>query len=161
MLQLATLDNVQRTEMVSDQVTDFGNYLAHAKPLVDMLMLYKKEIDEQLHAYLEDGGKVPGWRLKLKSKQRKWIDDEVVVAEALQNIGFDENQIWQHKLQTFSSTDAAAKRLGVEIPANLRVVPLSSETTVCRSDDPAPEIHKPLAIEQFRLALAQLTATRR
>ena len=46
-----------------------------AKHLVDMLTLYKKEVDEQLHAYLEDGGKVPGWRLKAKVKQRQWIDE--------------------------------------------------------------------------------------
>ena len=70
----------RRTEMVSDQVTEYGEYLAKAKYLVDMLALYKKEVDEQLHAYLEDGGKVPGWRLKAKVKQRQWIDDEDLVS---------------------------------------------------------------------------------
>ena len=147
--------NLKRTDIVSDQVSEFGKYLASAKHLVDMLTLYKKEVDEQLHAYLEDGGKVPGWRLKQKVRQRIWIDEEIV-EEKLRELGFESGDIWQKKLQTFAKTDAVAKRLGVEIPAHLRELPATNETTVCRDDDPAPVVTRPLAIEQFRAALAAL-----
>lgn len=159
LLDLASIDAKPRTEMVSDQPTGYGAYLSRAKTLVDIVSLFKKTLDEQLHAYLEDGGKVPGWRLKPKAKQRQWIDDGIVY-DALREIGFEITDIYQSKLVSFSSADATAKRLGVEIPDHLRVVPPTNETTICRTDDPAPEIHKPLAIEQFRLALAQLTAAR-
>jgi hypothetical protein len=154
MLELASLGSEvkPRTEMVTDQVSDYGLYLAKAKNLVDMAAQFKKTLDEQLHAFLEDGGAVPGWRLKPKEKQRKWVDDEIV-APALQDLGFDDDQIWRRQLQTFASTDATAKRLGVEIPSHLREKPETSETTVCQIDDPATIVNRPLAIEAFRAAL--------
>lgn len=151
------VSDLDRTDMVSDAITPFGAYLASAKHLVDILTIYKKEVDEQLHAYLENGGKVPGWRLKAKTKQRKWLDDEGYVAAKLFQLGFGENEVWKLKLQTFASIDATAKRLGIEIPDELRVTPSTNETTVCRDDDPAPVVTKPLAIEQFRAALKALS----
>jgi hypothetical protein len=154
LLELASLGNEvkPRTEMVTDQVNDYGLYLSRAKELVDLASQFKKTLDEQLHAYLEDGGVVPGWRLKPKEKQRKWVDDEIV-EPVLTDLGFSEDQIWRKSLQTFASTDATAKRLGVEIPSHLREKPETSETTVCQTDDPAPIVNRPLAIEAFRKAL--------
>mgnify|MGYP003693565527 CR=1 FL=1 len=46
----------------------YGKYLAHIKTLLDSAALLKKTVDEQLHSYLTDGGQVPGWRLKAKSR---------------------------------------------------------------------------------------------
>lgn len=159
LLHLADISDpkdLDRTDMVSDQVTAYGEYLAAGKYLVDLLTLYKKELDEQLHAYLEDGGKVPGWRLKAKVKQRKWIDENIV-AKALTELGFSHDEIWTGHLETFAKIDATAKRLGVEIPSELRQAPPTNETTIARTDDPAPVVTKPLAIEQFRAALKALT----
>ena len=55
--------------------------------LVDSLAMLKKEIDEQMHSYLEAGGVIPGWRLKAKAKQRQWVDPDVVNNE-LTKLGF-------------------------------------------------------------------------
>ena len=63
-------------------VTPYGEYLSRAKTLVDILAMYGKSVNDQLHSYLEDGGQVPGWRLKTKAKQRQWIDEETVVHDA-------------------------------------------------------------------------------
>jgi hypothetical protein len=118
------------------------------------LALLKAEIDEQLHAYLEGGGMVPGWRLKAKVKQRKWIADAQGVAEELANLGFKPDDIWQPPvLQTFKVADAAAKRLGVTIPDYLRVAPPTNETTIATTDDPAPVIERALLLDQFRASL--------
>jgi hypothetical protein len=158
LLDLSSLhgDGVQsRLDVVSNQPTPYGEYLAKAKALVDQMELFKKTLDEQLHAYLEDGGLVPGWRLKQKVKQRQWIDDTTVNKE-LTELGFAPAEIWQQKLQTFASTDATAKRRGVKIPDHLRVQPETTETTVCPTDDPAPPVNRPLIIEQFRESLKQL-----
>ena len=57
---------------------------------------------------------------------------------------------------TFAKAEATAKRLGVKIPDHLRVAPATNETTVTRSDDPAPAVNRTLAIDQFRAALAHL-----
>jgi hypothetical protein len=117
--------------------------------------MLKKEVDEQLHAYLTDGGKVPGWRLKAKAKQRQWIDEDVVWDE-LKELGFADDEIWAAKLVTFQSADATAKRRGVRIPDHLRIAPPSNETTVAPTDDPAPVVDPARAVEAVREALALL-----
>jgi hypothetical protein len=158
MLELAVSHDkvMAREEMVTADPSPYGQYLARAKNLTEQLAIFKTELDKQLHAYLEDGGSVPGWRLKAKAKQRQWIDESAVYYE-LEALGFRDEDIWQApELQTFSHTDAVAKRLGVEIPSILRQAPPTNETTVCRTDDPAPEVTKPLAVEKFRAALADL-----
>ena len=156
MLDLAAMKVQPRTEVVERKVTPYGEYLANAKQLVDGLAMFTKEVNDQLHAYLEDGGSVPGWRLKLKAKQRRWVDEEIV-EHALEDIGFDTNEIWRYELVTFQQADATAKRLGVKIPDELRVAPPTNETTVCRTDDPAPAVERRLAVEQFAASLALLT----
>jgi hypothetical protein len=156
MLDLAAMGVVQpRTEVVVNEPSAYSDYIAKAKELADLAAIFKKEVDEQLHAYLEDGGYVPGWKLKAKAKLRQWVDASTVVP-ALKQLGFDEEDIWDSKLTTFQRADAVAKRLGVKIPDELRVAPATNETTVTRSDDPAPPVNRALAIDQFRAALAHL-----
>lgn len=136
--------------------TPYAEYLAHAKSLCDQLAIFSKEVNDQLHAYLEGGGTVPGWRLKAKVKQRQWIDPDEVAAK-LRAIGFTDEEIWQTKLQTFAATDATAKRLGVTIPDELRVMPPSNETTVAPDDDPAPVVSRITLTDQLRASLRKLT----
>ena len=158
LLDLSALGVVPRetADASKHAVTAYGEYLGRAKTLVDILAMYTKSVNDQLHAYLEDGGQVPGWRLKAKAKQRQWVDEEIVWAE-LQLLGFKRDEIWQRKLQTFQSTDATAKRLGVKIPDELRVAPPSTETTIAATSDPAPVVERALAIEQFRASLKELS----
>ena len=137
------------------KATEFGNYLAHAKALVDIVSVYKKNLDEQMHAFLEAGGVIPGWRLKPKAKMRQWVDPEIVVP-ALEALGLTEDEIWQRKLQTFQVADAAARRHGATIPENLRVAPPTTETTLATTDDPAPVVDRSKAIDNFRAAMLQL-----
>jgi hypothetical protein len=157
LLDLSALGKVPqaRTDTVSREPTPYGEYLARAKALVDGMAMFKKELDEQLHAYLEDGGVVPGWRLKPKAKQRQWADERLV-EKTLRDLGFDTPEIWQTKLQTFASIDATARRRGVPIPDNLRIMPPTNETTIATTDDPAPVVERQLAIEQFSAALKLL-----
>jgi hypothetical protein len=136
--------------------TPYGEYLSRAKALVDMLAMYSKEVNDQLHTYLEAGGVVPGWRLKAKVKQRHWIDRDIVIQE-LCNLGFDLDDICTTELKTFQQTDAVAKKLGVKVPASLRVAPDTVETTVCPTHDPAPVVDRHLAHREFMLALSKLT----
>jgi hypothetical protein len=155
LLQLADMQLIPRTEMVTREPSPYGEYLARAKALVDIVAAFKKEVDEQLHAFLEDGGTVPGWKLKAKAKQRQWVD-EGTVEKALFHLGFGENEVWQKKLQTFQVVDAAAKRLGVVIPEHLRVAPPTNETTICPTSDPAPAVERATALEQFRASIPLL-----
>ena len=118
--------------------------------------MFKKEVDDQLHSFLEDGGKVPGWRLKAKAKQRQWVDEDTVDLE-LRRLGFEDDEIWRSELVTFKAADATAKRRGVKIPDELRVAPPTNETTVAPTDDPAPVIERGDVVEAFRESLKLLT----
>jgi hypothetical protein len=141
---------------ILDTYGDYGTYLAKAKAFVDLLQMYTREVNDQLHSYLEQGGQVPGWRLKAKAKMRQWVDENVV-DEELRRLGFHENEIWQDKLQTFQVAERAAKRLGVSIPDHLRVAPESTETTIAPTNDPAPVVDRALAQQEFTAALRKLT----
>jgi Protein of unknown function (DUF2800) len=104
LLDLSALGIVTQQDIPAN---DYGEYLAKAKMLLDMALVLKPTIDEQIHTYLESGGKVPGWKLKLKTKNRAWAPEDVVVP-ALKKIGFADSEIWQKKLVTFTAADAAA-----------------------------------------------------
>jgi Protein of unknown function (DUF2800) len=145
LIDLAALKPVPRETPSSREITPYGEYLARAKMLLDSAAMLKKDIDEQLHAYLANGGVVPGWRLKAKTKARQWVD-EATVYERLKALGFQEYEIWApRKLATFT------------IPDDLRVAPPSNETTIATTDDPAPVVEPQLLMDQFRAALKQLT----
>jgi len=133
----------------------YGEFLAKAKYLADLAADYKKQVDEALHSYLSNGGTVPGWKLKQKTKLRQWIDSDTV-AFNLKRLGFEEEDIWQDKLQTFGHVDRVAKRLGVKIPDTLRAAPETDETVIAPESDPAPAIDRAKATEEFAAALRQL-----
>jgi RecB family exonuclease len=145
-----------RIEAVTRMPSAYGQYLAHCKALVDDLHDFAKEVDAQLKAYLEDGGYVEGWQLAPKKKQRQWVDPAVVVPELIK-LGFKDNEIWQHTLQTFAVADAAAKSRGKKIPNHLRVVPETDETVVVKSADGQKAIDRPLLIEQLAATAAKLS----
>jgi hypothetical protein len=115
----------------------WGEFLAAAKRLVDSALAYQKEIDSALMDHLKAGGHAPGFALKPQIKNRKWLDDADFVAKRLKKLGLPDDKIWQHKLQTFQVTDAAAKKLNVSIPDELRPRPISSEFVLTYVGDPA------------------------
>ena len=159
LLDLSALKPVVRlddqVELRSGDATAYGKYLAHIKTLLDSAALLKKTVDEQLHSYLTDGGQVPGWRLKAKSKMRQWVDEETVRI-ALSHLGFKTSDIFQTKLQTFQHVDAVAKQMKVTVPDHLRVAPPTNETTIAPTDDPAPVVNPAPLMEAFRQSLLEL-----
>jgi hypothetical protein len=152
LLDLSAMGVVRQQDLAPN---DYGEYLARAKMLLDMALVLKPTIDEQMHSYLESGGKIPGWKLKLKTKNRAWVPEDKVVP-VLKKLGFGDADIWQKKLQTFTSVDATAKRLKVTIPAELRVAPVTNETVIAAEDDPAPAVERAEAVSAFGAALKKL-----
>jgi len=137
------------------RVSSYGEYLARAKALTDTVLQFKTELDAQMHAYLENGGAIPGWRLKAKATKRQWVDTDTV-AGALADLGFHHDDIFEPKLVTFQRADATAKKLGVTIPEELRVAPPPSGTTLATTDDPAPVVEPVALVEKFAASLRLL-----
>jgi hypothetical protein len=146
---------LRASEVNDGNAAAYGEFLAKAKYLADIAADYKKQVDEQLHTYLEAGGTVPGWKLKQKTKLRQWIDSDTV-AFNLKRLGFADEDIWQEKLQTFGHTDKVAKKLGVKIPDTLRYTPETDETVIAPDSDPAPRIDRAKAAAELMDALKQL-----
>jgi uncharacterized protein DUF2800 len=156
LLDLSALKPVARQIPQRRDVTAYGAYLAHAKGLLDAIVSMKTEVDAQMHAYLEAGGAVPGWKLKDKPTRRAWVDADKVAYE-LSALGFTDAEIWREpELVTFASADATAKRRGVKIPEELRIAPPSTGTTLATADDPAPPVERALLVEKFTASLAAL-----
>jgi len=154
-LDLTALKPVARTTAVKGP-TPYGDYLARAKALTDTVLQFKNELDAQMHAYLENGGSIPGWRLKAKATRRQWVDADTVAA-TLAGIGFSADEIWRDpELLTFQQAEAIAKRLGEKIPDELRVAPPPSGTTLATTDDPAPVVEPAALVERFAASLRLL-----
>jgi hypothetical protein len=134
---------------------EWGAYLSTAKRLVDSAVQYRKTIDEMLMQHLRDGGRAPGFALKPMVKDRKWIDDAERVEQTLSDLGFEMDEIWQNKLQTFKVADAAAKRLGVQIPDDLRPRPTTNEMVLTSEADP-DAVDTVAITEAFRAKLLAL-----
>ena len=154
LLDLAALRPAERTTS-SPQVTPYAQYLAHAKYLLDTAVQLKGEVDAQMHAYLENGGVIPGWKLKDKATRRQWVDENTVYNE-LAELGFSDDEIWRQELVPFKEAEATAKRLGVKIPDELRVAPPPSGTTLATTDDPAPPVERTALIDKFTASLRLL-----
>ncbi len=154
LLDLSLLQPVERTTS-SPAVTPYARYLAHAKYLLDTAVQLKGEVDAQMHAYLENGGSIPGWKLKDKATRRQWVDEDTVYAE-LTELGFSDDEIWRQELVPFKEAEATAKRRGVKIPDELRVAPPPSGTTLATSDDPAPPVERTALIDKFTASLRLL-----
>ncbi len=154
-LDLSALKPVERSTAVKAP-TPYGDYLARAKALTDTVLQFKTELDAQMHAYLENGGAIPGWRLKDKATRRQWVDADTVYGE-LTELGFSSDEIFRApELVTFQQAEATAKRLGVRIPDELRVAPPPSGTTLATTDDPAPVVEPAALIEKFAASLRLL-----
>jgi len=108
-----------------------------------------------MHAYLENGGTIPGWKLKDKATRRQWVDADTVYTE-LTELGFSDDEIWRQELVPFKEAEATAKRLGVKIPDELRIAPPPSGTTLATSDDPAPPVERAALIDKFTASLRLL-----
>jgi hypothetical protein len=156
LLDLTALEPVPReTAPPKHMVSSYALYLGYAKALVDTAVQFKAELDSQMHAYLENGGTIPGWRLKAKATKRQWVDTDTV-AGALADLGFHHDDIFEPKLVTFQRADATAKKLGVTIPDALRVAPPPSGTTLATTDDPAPVVEPAALVEKFAASLRLL-----
>ena len=158
-LALLSKNPVPATGTVSVIATPYAEYLARAKELTEMLKEYAKDVDDQIHAYLTGGGKVPGWYLAPKKKLRQWIEPEKVETH-LKQLGFSRSEIYREQLQTFAAADALARRKGVKIPDHLRVAPPSDETVVTR-DPRAVTVTMPTLLQQLEGSVESLKKSRK
>ena len=64
-----------RTDTVSKVATPYGEYLAQAKTLVDILAMFKRKWTSNCTPTWRTAVRCLAGGLKAKAKQRQWIDD--------------------------------------------------------------------------------------
>ena len=98
-----------------------------------------KGIKQDAHTLMEDGGKIPGWKLVAKRKIRKWAQGDGDTAVKLISLGLSSTDAWK---QTLVSPAQAEKLLDKEQHDKLDklIEAKSSGTTLVAESDPRPQI---------------------
>ena len=113
-------------------VLQIAYYLEQA-PLVEAFI---KDLQQLAHGLLEDGHKVPGWKLVNKRATRQWTNEHMAVA-FLSGAGVD---AWaEPKPLSPAQAEKALKKANIELPADL-IVAVSSGSTLAPESDPRPEV---------------------
>lgn len=136
-LDLTALGRPPAQPAPNHEAAAWGAFLARAKQLVDSAVMYKTEIDRALYDWLLQGRDAPGFALKPKQANRRWLDDADYVAGELRRLGLTKAEVWaKPKLNPFTVVDAAAKRRRVTVPDALRPRPQTTELVLTDDADP-------------------------
>jgi hypothetical protein len=87
---------------------------------------------------LEEGQRVPGFKLVQKRATRQWIDASEAKA-ALSRLGLDDTELTETKLVSPAQAEKALKKRKLELPDDL-VVAVSTGTTLAPESDPRPPV---------------------
>ena len=87
---------------------------------------------------LEEGERVPGFKLVQKRATRQWIDASEAKA-ALSRLGLDDTELTETKLVSPAQAEKALKKRKIELPDDL-VVAVSTGTTLAPESDPRPPV---------------------
>ena len=112
-----------------DQITHYLNQ-------APMIEAFIKDLQQLAHGLLENGTKVPGWKLVNKRAMRQWTNDDKAVAFMTQ-AGIE---AWaEPKPLSPAQAEKALKKARIQLPADL-VVAVSSGSTLAPANDRRPEV---------------------
>lgn len=122
----ASLKNVDAAQLAQmlEQAPLIEEYLADVRALA-LLML-------------EEGERVPGFKLVQKRATRQWVNP-TEAQEALARLGLDDTELTETKLVSPAQAEKALKKRKLELPDDL-VVAVSTGTTLAPESDPRPPV---------------------
>ena len=113
-------------------VDQIAHYLEQA-PLIEGFI---KDLQQLPHGLLEEGQKVPAWKLVNKRATRQWTNEDKAVA-FLTGVGVE---AWgEPKPLSPAQAEKALKKAKIELPADL-VVAVSTGSTLVPENDPRPAV---------------------
>lgn len=116
--------DVERLAQMLEQAPLIEDYLASVRALA-LLML-------------EEGERVPGFKLVQKRATRQWVNPTEAQA-ALSRLGLDDTELTETKLVSPAQAEKALKKRKLDLPDEL-VVAVSSGTTLAPESDPRPPV---------------------
>jgi len=122
----ASLQNIDAAQLAAmlEQASLIEDYLTGVRALA--------------HQMLENGERVPGFKLVQKRATRQWVDAGEAMA-ALAGLGLEEMELTETKLVSPAQAEKALKKRKLELPDEL-VVAVSSGTTLAPENDPRPPV---------------------
>jgi len=131
-IMTGAVDRALKVKMEALPIDQIAHYLEQA-PLIEAFI---KDLQQLAHGLLEEGQKVPGWKLVNKRAMRQWTNEDKAVA-FLTSVGVE---AWaEPKPLSPAQAEKALKKAKIELPADL-IVAVSSGSTLASSDDPRPEV---------------------
>jgi hypothetical protein len=126
------VDRALKAKMDALPVDQIAHYLEQA-PLIEAFI---KDLQQMAHNLLEEGRKVPGWKLVNKRATRQWTNEDKAVA-FLTGVGVE---AWgDPKPLSPAQAEKALKKAKIELPADL-VVAVSTGSTLAPENDPRPAV---------------------
>ena len=131
-IMTGAVDRALKVKLEALPVDQIAHYLEQA-PLIEGFI---KDLQQLAHGLLEEGQKVPGWKLVNKRATRQWTNEDKAVA-FLTGVGVE---AWgDPKPLSPAQAEKALKKAKIELPADL-IVAVSSGSTLAPENDPRPEV---------------------
>jgi hypothetical protein len=126
------VDRALKAKMDALPIDQIAHYLEQA-PLIEAFI---KDLQQMAHGLLEEGRKVPGWKLVNKRATRQWTNEDKAVAFMTQ-AGIE---AWgEPKPLSPAQAEKALKKAKIELPADL-VAAVSTGSTLAPENDPRPAV---------------------
>lgn len=128
---------------IAEQI-DTTSFLAAAMEMAEMAESWAKHIAGVTQSYLEQGGKVDGYKLVAKaSSGRVWTADDDIVIGRLRSRGLKADDYYVKKVITPPAAEKILKKLGKTLPEDIVEQKPSSGYTLTRESDARPEKETP------------------
>jgi hypothetical protein len=128
------VDRAVRTSVKALDVDQIAAYLRDA----DVLEQWLGDLRALAQTMMEEGVRVPGYKLVPKRATRKWADDDKAKT-ALSELGLKDEELMQTTLLSPSKVEKVLKKRKINLPRDL-VVSVSTGNTIATVDDPRPEV---------------------
>ena len=126
------VDRALKVKLEALPVDQIAHYLEQA-PLIEGFI---KDLQQLAHGLLEEGQKVPGWKLVNKRATRQWTNEDK--AEAwMEARGVYPLQ--EPKLKSPAQAEKDIKKMKEKLPEDL-IVAVSTGSTIAPENDPRPEV---------------------
>jgi hypothetical protein len=131
-IMTGAVDRALKVKMDALPVDQIAHYLEQV-PLIEGFI---KDLQQLAHGLLEEGQKVPGWKLVNKRATRQWTNEDKAVA-FLTSVGVE---AWgDPKPLSPAQAEKALKKAKIELPADL-VAAVSTGSTLAPANDARPEV---------------------
>lgn len=133
-LLTGAVDRALKTSLQNIDAARLAEMLEQA-PLIEE---YLAEVRSLAMTLLENGERVPGFKLVQKRATRQWVNPAEAQA-ALSRLGLDETELTETKLVSPAQAEKALKKRKLDLPDDL-VVAVSSGSTLAPESDPRPPV---------------------